>query len=53
MTKHFDRNQFRDQFFDNNNNRKLNANNNNNKQNFKNDCVDDRIDNYYIYQSTF
>ena len=53
MTKHFDRNQFRNQFFDNNNNRKLNANNNNNKQNSRNDRVDDRIDNYYIYQSTF
>ena len=53
MTKHFDRNQFRNQFFDNNNNRKSNSNNNNNKQDSKNDRVDDRIDDYYIYQSTF
>ena len=52
MTKHFDRNQSRDQFFDNNN-RKLNSDNNNNKQNSRNDRVDDRTDDYYIYQSTF
>ena len=31
IIKHFDRNQFRNQFFDDNNNRKSNSNNNNNK----------------------
>ena len=52
MIKHFDRNQSRNQSFDNNN-RKLNSNNNNSKQDFRNDRVDDRTDDYYIYQLTF
>ena len=53
MIKHFDRNQSRNQSFDNNNSRKSNSDNNNNKQNFRSDRVDNRIDDYYIYQSTF
>ena len=51
MIKHFDRNQSRNQSFDNNN-RKSNSDNNNNKRNSRNDRVDDRTDDYYIYQST-
>ena len=49
MTKYFDRKLF----FDNNNNRKLNLNININKSNIKNNRIDDWIDEYYIYQSTF
>ena len=52
MTKHFDRNLF---FVNKNNSRKSNSNSNINisKQNSRNNRVDDRIDEYYIYQSTF
>ena len=52
MIKHFDRSQFRSQSFDNNNSRKSNSDSNNSKQNSRSDRVDDRTDDYYIYQST-